>query len=841
MEPRRNHQFDPFSPGASQFSHPDPAFDKDEVDWNDPTAISQLIGVQVHSKTPAQAQREAENLAQGTLAHYTTLRAILDRHEATIQKRWAKRTAKARLKVLLDLWPDMPATHRPDFDAFRKGSGAPGPYMWPQVNQEDLCKPRSLPLLLNSRGRHHPSNFAAIDGDAMHIGKVSGKVMPIFLNGYVMILNGIAMDSSGFKYGQLLSWDDHEDAFAWMHTRTQFLPGEGLLILEAQERLLGFLVACCKTLLHDIPPASLTTGPVEPEPRFKTELELNGFDNLAVMAAEGPYRVPADLDLDRMCAMLAARASAAEDEIWALREDPGYFAEHLTDIMEHRQELVKDTGGALHPVVRPAQDDLFWARVIGDAVISSYLGLEMYTELLRQARALKALHTKHAAKISPQEPLPKDFLDALLTLQHYLNQATKGPMGQLKVKVAASPPLRHLFVRLPAENLTKIIIRSKPGVKRTSIERQLIWLLSTIWEDDRQLFLCRLTSVVDELERLIQTQPEADRLVSNHVRGVIGDLSIMSQCLHQLEMYQPWANTFENAMVERKQAIQKEFAERTKTWAVILNSVDDKLRIRANIVTLGRIEPHKFTYPVDKRRSRDNVETMRRAEEYLDAFWEAMDRTMHPRAGNLEGTATKALLSQSRILQRTPVWVEPAAAVGGKKKGGSVAAAAADDLEELYKPLSTLYFGLSSEKDTSLPGTSKTKAKTKGTADTSSMGTDQQEEQAQQAVNPQPTFGVDARALKVFRTLFFTPNASSTPGEVHWTDFLHAMGSTGFLAKKLYGSAWQFQPTRPEMKEAIQFHEPHPHVKIPFREARRHGRRLERKYGWNGGMFVPKS
>ena len=104
--------------------------------------------------------------------------------------------------------------------------------------------------------------------------------------------------------------------------------------------------------------------------------------------------------------------------------------------------------------------------------------------------------------------------------------------------------------------------------------------------------------------------------------------------------------------------------------------------------------------------------------------------------------------------------------------------------------------------------------------------------------DPQPTFAVDARALKVFRTLFFVPSATATPGEVAWTDFVHALASTGFGAEKLYGSVWHFTPTNLDVERSIQFHEPPPLGKIPFRMARRHGRRLYRAYGWHGGMFV---
>lgn len=85
---------------------------------------------------------------------------------------------------------------------------------------------------------------------------------------------------------------------------------------------------------------------------------------------------------------------------------------------------------------------------------------------------------------------------------------------------------------------------------------------------------------------------------------------------------------------------------------------------------------------------------------------------------------------------------------------------------------------------------------------------------------------------------FSTLQWTSTPGEVTWNDFLHAMASTGFAAEKLYGPVWQFSPTNLDINRSIWFHEPHPHGKIPFTVARRHGRTLNRAYGWFGDMFV---
>ncbi|KAK5716184.1 hypothetical protein LTR15_010010 [Elasticomyces elasticus] len=61
------------------------------------------------------------------------------------------------------------------------------------------------------------------------------------------------------------------------------------------------------------------------------------------------------------------------------------------------------------------------------------------------------------------------------------------------------------------------------------------------------------------------------------------------------------------------------------------------------------------------------------------------------------------------------------------------------------------------------------------------------------------------------------------------------------MPEKLYGSVWQFQPIDLDVESSIQFHEPHPAPKLAYIIARRFGRRLERTYGWNGGMFELKA
>ncbi|GAO16231.1 hypothetical protein UVI_02000140 [Ustilaginoidea virens] len=852
LQPRTEHRFDPREPhpelegvDIGQLQH---------TDWennSDPFGMYTSKGLPPPPVVSAHhVRRQAKERVSSIMANYRLLRAIVERHEEKIQKRWEKKTKAQRLAILLQQWPEMPKDHRPEFAAFRKhpqllhqaAARYSGSFRWPYINQEDLAKPRTLPLLLSSRGRNHPSVFAAADGDSMHLGKVSMVIVPVFLNCYIMLLNGMTRDDD---YGKVVGFEEHPDAFYWMTTRKQFLPGEGLVILEAQDRLLAFLVSCCKQILHEIPPGELTGDkhPILPEPCAKANAHVGGLASLATLAQEAPYRVPARLDLEKIESLLAARASRAEEHLWALREDPSYFAEQLIEMREHRQEMLKDTQGSLHPTMKLPRQGLLWARVIGDVILQATLQLEFFSELHGQARKLRILHRKYEREISPLRDLPEEFLGALLKFRHYLNQVTKGPLNLLKQSVVASPPMRQFFVREVPESSSssKITVTGKPGVKLDKTTSHLIWLLRTLWEDGYNLFICRLPTLVDELDRLMQADQKARDLISPYVAMLVGDLAVTGECLRQLDIYQPWANNFEAALCDREKDIKAEFAERTKLMAQVMDTLREEKLLRLS--PFGDPSDNKFDYPVGRRRNKENTEKLRAAEANLDAFWRKFDETLYAKLGSLEGTSLGHVLSKAWPLQRTPPWAEPAAVKAdepGKDSRTSPEAPA--------KPFSTLFIGHeepSPRKELPAEREARRKVKTRGAAQTCPAPTADAAALATPFAEARPTrepvLWVDSRSLKVFRIVFFDPTANTTPGEVAWTDFLHAMNHAGFSARKLYGSVWHFQPTVLDVERSIQFHEPHPRGKIPFLIARRHGRRLHRAYGWTDRTFALKA
>ncbi len=499
--------------------------------------------------------------------------------------------------------------------------------------------------------------------------------------------------------------------------------------------------------------------------------------------------------------------------------------------------MLKDTNGKSHPILSGLNISIFWERVIGNVLLGSHVELEIFSELRRQAEVLKRLQDKYAGTLSPLKNLPEDYLVGILRFRFFLNQVGKEWLNDLKTTVAASPPMRSIFVRMPAENLNQILITMKPGLKLNAVEKELVWLLQTLWEDGRNLFLVRMPMVVDELERLLRAEPLARERISGYVAERIGSLAILCECLRQLDIYQPWANGYESASLDREAGITKELA----AWRETLAGIYSTLKSKPMLATFKLANPSdkKFFYPTEKRRTKETVDALRQAESNLDVFWEKFDKCLHDRNGDLGRTALRRLLSQKRALQRTPEWVAPAHPEKAKTIKSAVISAEDD---AVYRPLSTLYFDLSASDAEKPSGTAqpKIKLKTRGVGNDSQQPLQLADGVANLDLDQQPTFSVDSRALKVFRTLFFQPAVTSTPGEVSWTDFLHAMTSTGFRAEKLYGSVWHFQPSQLDVERSIQFHEPHPVGKIPFTTARRIGRRLNRTYGWLGAMFVLK-
>jgi hypothetical protein len=810
--------------------------------------------------TPDHIEHEARKRSTNILTTWTTLREVLRRHEATIQRRWLKKPQAKRLAVLLKAWPSMPPTHRPDFKAFRmetqeqrdSGTSHRQEYLWPYINQEDLLTPNALLLLLRARGRSLPSKFAGADGDGMRFGLQSRAVVPVDLDNYFMVLNGVDELNKG-DYGRLVFWHGPETAGEdcdYAPLFRQFHPGMGLLVLEVQERLLTFLLNVCGIILHDMPQHSWTTDAflIQPEPELKAEAESSA-SLLAALAAQAPYRVPAHMDLDKLVSLLAASTSAAEDNFGALREDPLYLSHELQETKEHRRPDAPKNATSKGPPApaEQAQDncECVWTVLVSTVLSEVALRLEIFAQLHQQAEELQALQAKYSigAQAAPlAKELPEAYTRSLNTFRASLGKASKMYLSILRAAGPPSPPLRRFFVRCASCHSHPTLYHPKEGGSKTKLERRMLWLLQALWDNGGNLSLAGLPATVDELERLVQAEPEAGRMITPYHFEIIGDLSIISHCLEQVDKHICCAGVY--ITQRQKEVIEDELFKRLRPCQSVLSYLHP--RKLADVSKVVDPFTRKFSYPIEKRRTKENVATLREAEQNLDDFWKYIE----DQTGGLLDTATGRLLMEKRPLHRTPPWVEPPSAgkaeavvsnpVAALDPAAAPAPVATPNPLAAPNPFSPLHVGESKPSKAALDVIPlRNKTKTRGAPNPLAIPGLDPPAPAMPDARPAPLVPIDHRALKVFRVLFYNPDRTTTPGEVAWRDFLHAMNAAGLCPQKLYGSVWQFQPTGPgPLVRAIQFHEPHPTGKIPFWVVRRHGRRLQRAYEWCGDTFI---
>ncbi|KAK2808756.1 hypothetical protein FQN50_004428 [Emmonsiellopsis sp. PD_5] len=773
--------------------------------------------------SPSEARKRAQQLSTDILFSWRTLADILDRHEAVLRKRWLKKTKEQRKKTLLSVLPEIPPTHRPDFDAFRKGlsgqrgqkSGSLAAYMRPYINLEDLTEAKVLLIFLNARGRNPPYMFAHADYDAAHLGFVTGTVCPEFLNCYTMFLDGVTPRD----YGRMVSWDSDPEASDIMFSGRGVQPGEGLLAFQIQKCTMDFLVACCHAILHDMNLDTLVGPniPIQLEPPA-IERDSTEWLTIASVAAESPYRVPANINFERLLVIFSAKRSAVIDHILALREDPGYFYETMGEASEHRIEAVLDSKRMRDPSWRTP---LFWARVYHEATIRAHESLVVWDYLYRQVEELVTLRKKYASQICPKKKLPGEYMRAPLTLRMALDETSKTPISNLKMAIFGSPSMRSAFVRIGSVTVGR---PSPVTTKSGTVESYFLWLFRTMW-DDYQLFLCRLPDLMDEIERLIESDPKEKEKMSNLVANTFSDLGLLASTLREINTYHPWASGMESEAAKCMAEIDKNLRTQLSLAVEIgmYGKEDDLLKLQLETPLDG-----KFTYPSDKRRTQQHVEAMRRAEENLDLFWEKIDQHYKKKSGKTLLETLQHLLPRDRTLKRTPEWVPPTTKPTSTPE---------PHLSQSFCQLSIQ----DENRRPAQPVTEKAKIKTRRIPSVEESDTESSiphHGSARHIPDIQPILRVSKRALKVFSILFHKPSESDQAGEIPWSDFLHAMVSTGFGPTKLYGSVWQFTPTKLDVSRSIQFHEPHPRSKIPFQMARRFGRRLNRAYGWNADMFA---
>lgn len=363
----------------------------------------------------------------------------------------------------------------------------------------------------------------------------------------------------------------------------------------------------------------------------------------------------------------------------------------------------------------------------------------------------------------------------------------------------ASPPWRNKFVRTPPiksaakpAKKEEVKIVGKLSAQLDDLELLIQWHLRVLHDDavEQHRKSIGLPVLVNELGRIVDTDPTAQQLLSGKLDNLICDYSTLIYCLGQLDLFVPWSRCYDGYVERREDKLVAESKQAGRHWERIMAAFDKANLLatggsgRKSAAALGNPDDGKFAYPLDKKRTKENVQALRQAEKSLDEFWPIIGRIMHAKCGRLAGAAIDRVVIrlQNETLERTLEWKDPAAT---------------------KKMLSTKMASLELS----------------------------QEAKAEQVA-------VDSRALKAFRAVFYNPSVTSSPGSLTWPDFVHAMTSAGFAAEKMYGTMWHFAHLRKETR--IGFRQPLTKGKLPSSTIRRFGRRLRRSFGYDSDTFILK-
>ncbi|KAI1464406.1 uncharacterized protein F4812DRAFT_443319 [Daldinia caldariorum] len=771
---------------------------------------------------------EVRKYAEPMVAHiwnnFYELQHLVERYEAHIQERWEAKSEEERRDVLNRAWglsPPMAPEHRPDLTHFKHQctglvcnesnntnvSKRPH-FLWPNINLEDLCKTEPLIFLLNARGRNPPSTFAFAELEPLVFGIRSGSLrVPPFLDGWNMRFLG--KDSPG-SYGELVSWEDDPDAHHRLLRCRDVSPGEGLWILEIQDRLYKFLLETCKAILHDFELQDKQGRP-EPKPPISIDKYKGDIATSRLFSRyKSIYHVPEEFDIKRLQSIVSAKLSQAEDTLWALREDPGFFAHSLLELYSHRPEHMLDVNGNVYPSVATehGREEVLISTV--RSMLSYYVPIvetwgSVYELVNRLASLKEGLFDRVRADERPEDDLPLDLEVAFRSLRHHLDHFLDEHLPAVNRWARWSPPIQPLYRPNVPETPDAKMTVTTGNTPPNPLEAVYLWVLYMM-ADPHNLKNIGINSCIQEIERIAH-EPEGRKFFTSFVAEQFSGIFVMAECVRQIGLFQPWAAAFETRIEDKK--ARKQISEEFKRTAEVLGPLC-KLELPGNAGKLGA-ELTRMKYPVDEPLNKTNVEAMQAAEKTLDIFWDEVIGQLR-KAGLWNGRVRNVL---GKTPKRTGSWggssnTTPSGNTVGNipKRIQQVLGSPADDIGG-HTPLNT---------------------------------------QEQEQKNEPPPYKPDERARKTFAALFHEPSAAG-PGspKIPWKDFLYAMHRVGFEIEELGGSNWHFSPGHllpdqgHEHARAIQFHEPGPGADITSLVARMYSRRLAGTYGWRAERFAEAS
>ncbi|KAI4680536.1 hypothetical protein J4E81_010066 [Alternaria sp. BMP 2799] len=771
----------------------------------EPMSLEQLEQILNKNETIAPSTIDAIEYHAAELGHrvtdiYKTLNMIVLRHESLIRKRWIKMSRSKRRSVLLAVSPDISHDHLSQavFGAF------------PYINLKCLTQSKPLLAFIHARGRKSPWNFASIEEEFLLLAKTTPCNDLDFCNGTAV---AFSRDADPATYGKLVRDRIPGQNFRATEESFEICARSSIRILQMQEYILEFLLRCSTAILHEISWDQLFDYAIQDEPPPVDLLEDDevGHATFSNVLMSAPYYGWDSLNFVRLRGYVSAILDTQKEHIRAMREDPGYFADTLLEFEQHAPH--KDPSATLQPYQRDGID-AYRSKCIMYIIDEANCMLSYWSEIDRRFAQLPDILTSDMSL--------HDHVHAVSEARLAVKSTKNVVATKLKVVTFNAPNIRKFFH--PRTDTKTGRSWHEPKKALGHVQQALFDALEAI---SGLTDLAPVALALERLDNLLQTSSEAGKMMSSRMLNLITDMSVLLECLRQFSLW------------ERSPKVVASLCHHKCTRTLTLDTVAEfsewHMKLLDFTIPTDYVQPfrERLNYPIHKRRTRENVETLRQAEANLDRFWATIDSLFEDRTGVRQHPLIRECLQEGGALYRTPPWVDPVAIKLTPK----------EKPEYVYQPLSRMVHNKTLEITGAFDRMvieEKTKAKTRGDTVTVAHDLAALPPDSNATATPQPTILVDQRAHKVFKTLFHTPTSETgdLPKGVKWVEFKRAMARVGFSVEKLQGSAWQFAPGDAlDTDRNIQFHEPHPDSDIPYIMAKRFGRRLARVYGWSGDTF----
>lgn len=738
--------------------------------------------------------------------NWTQLNTVIKRFDAVIQKRWIKKTQKQREAVIHRAHPTIPRQHRPDFVGCRfaghhvswygsitdhrhrkrKKRARADPintrqttaFLWPYINLEDLQQGHLLPLYLHSRGRDLPEQFVASDLQGAHKGH--GWAETVEDGNRCM---AFADGKTPKKYGRVFL---QQGTVKQRVLRPTYSPIVGLFILEIQDGIYKFLADCAIHIMHDTDLPAILLSPSVPAPNPPSpDDKQQRWRSLPALALEMPYRAPGELDIDSVQMLVSAKRSAAEDHIWLLREDPGYFVDNLKDCMEH----------SLDWFARPKDVEHMYKHVAGKVIADAFCMYYLWEELDQHLLQLPSVEIQLADANTKTGRLHAYDEAAWAILDTIIEKLFDIQLEALRVGVPTSPRIR-IISDIDQMAGGKQEWDLKDG--STEVEHRVYVLFWSLF-DASQRDLHGINALISEIQHTIDHDPEAAALMDDWVIESFSNVALLAEFRRLIATFLPWSRGWQLNNV----------AEHTVVAIAIENAVvrdDCHAKTLTNApchcsTTLGNPLDGRFHFPVDRKRTKETANQMRSAEAELASFWSEIARYF--RKFQDRGLYDEFLRKSCRKegVRKTKKWVEPAK----ERIVVPIPASPASPLRQLDVNAWCIESGKGSRKRDLLESAIKpvTKIKTRGepkqtetppTTPGRANNNNNDDEEDAAAVDHLPIIKLPKRAYKVFAALF--PTSTTAAKELSWDEFCCAMNAVGLQPEKLYGSVWIFRPSQ---------------------------------------------